>query len=60
LIGFQDLVLGRSLLSFIHWWYGIDEVLDEIDKLLKLALLVRADFPLIMSMLMFMSILDEI
>jgi len=42
-------------LSSIHWWYGIDEVFKEIDELLKLVLLVRADLPLIMSMSMSIS-----
>ena len=49
---------GRSLLSSICWWYGIDKVFEEIDELLELALLVRVGFSLIMSMSM--SILDGI
>ena len=48
----------RSLFSFIYWWYRINKVFKEIDELFKLALLVRADFPLIM--LISMSILDGI
>ena len=35
-------------------------MLEEIDKLLKLALLERIDLPLIISLSIFMSILDGI
>jgi len=41
----------------IHWWYGIEKVLEEIKELLEPALLERADLPLIMLLLTSMSML---
>ena len=36
-------------MTFIHWWYGWDKALEEIEELLELALLGRANLLLIKS-----------
>ena len=46
-IGSWQLIFRMSLLISIHWWYGIEEVLEKIKELLEPALLERADLPLI-------------
>ena len=56
-----QLVLSFQHLGGHHWfpcqWYRTEEVLKEIEELLKLALLLRVDLSLIMSMSTSISIL---
>ena len=59
-MGSQYLISGRLLLISICWWYGIDEVLKEIEELLKLFLLEGVDLLLMMLQSTFLSIVDGV
>ena len=58
----NNITIGMYFLDGWTWHmiYRINEILEETEKFLKMALLERVHLPLTMSQLMSMSILDNV